>query len=501
MENIIYLGEALVALMSLKGLAILLIGCVVGIFFGAVPGLSAFMAVALFVPITYGMEVTQGFRLLVGLYIGGTTGGLIAAILLNIPGTPSSIATVFDGYPMAKNGQAGRAIGIGVLSSSIGGLISFLIMIFMAPTLARFALEFSPYEYFSVTIFAITMVLVMAKGNVIRGLLATFMGLMLATVGRAPITTTARYTFGFNMLYNGFPLIVVLLGVFAIKEVLVCAEQVKKSNHISKIKVEKFRGFGISLKEVWSLKWKFLRAALIGTVMGILPGIGASVGGMVSYVTAKQSSKHPEKFGTGCVEGIVASETANNAVVGGAFIPLLSLGIPGDSITAILLGAFMIHGLEPGPLLFTTSSDLVYSIFAACIVAVVLVAIVELGGVRIFIKLLDVPKHILMPIILVMCVIGAIAANNTINDAYSLLIFGVVGFFLYKFDLSVACFTLAFILGGLLEEYFIKAMMYSTSVKPFFTRPISGIFLVIALVSIITSIIKEVKTTRKKEAA
>lgn len=496
MDSLLHLGSALAALATPAGLGILLLGCVVGIFFGAVPGLSAFMAVALFVPVTYALEPAQGFRLLVGLYVGGTTGGLIASILLNIPGTPSSIATCFDGSPMAKHGQGGKAIGVGVLASTVGGMISYMIMSFMAPTLAEFSLKFSPYEYFSVTLFALTMVLVMASGKMARGLLATLIGLMLATVGRAPVTTTARYTFGLRMLYNGFPLIVVLLGVFAIKEVLSTAEEVKKNERISRIEIEKFRGFGISPREAWSYKWQMLRAALIGTGIGILPGVGASVAGMVSYVTAKRCSKRSEEYGRGCVEGVVASETANNAVVGGAFIPLLALGIPGDSITAMILGAFMIHGLTPGPLLFSTSGDIVYGIFAACIVATVMVCFVELGGVHFFIKLMDVPKHILMPIILVMCVIGAMAANNIIYDVYSLLVFGLVGYFLYKFNLSVGCFVLAYILGGYLEDYLLKALMYSTSVKPFFTRPISGTFLIITIIFIIYSVRREIRAAK-----
>lgn len=500
MESLANLGQALLALMSPVGLGILFLGCAVGIFFGAVPGLSAFMAVALFVPVTYGMEAAQGFRLLVGLYVGGTTGGLIAAILLNIPGTPSSIATCFDGSPMAKKGQAGRAIGIGVLASTIGGLISYMIMVFLAPTLAEFSLKFSPYEYFSVTLFALMMVLVMASGNMMRGLLATFLGLMLATVGRAPVTTTKRYTFGMKTLANGFPLIVVLLGVFAIKEVLATAEEVRKSQNIQKMEFEKCKGFGISFKEVWQNKWSFLRSSLIGTGIGILPGVGASVAGMVSYVTAKRVSKHPEEFGTGCAEVVIASEASNNAVVGGAFIPLLALGIPGDSITAMILGAFMIHGLTPGPLLFTTSGDIVYSIFAACIVATIMVAFIELGGVRLFVKLMDVPKHILMPLILVMCVIGAMAANNSIYDVYCLLIFGAVGYFLYKFHLPIGCFVLAYILGGYMEDYLLKALMYTTSVKPFFERPISCVFLVITALFLIYSVFREIRAGKKKTA-
>lgn len=500
LESFVNLGQAMISLMTPLGLGILFIGCVVGIFFGAVPGLSAFMAVALFVPVTYGLEAAQGFRLLVGLYVGGTTGGLIAAILLNIPGTPSSIATCFDGSPLAKKGQAGRAIGIGVLASTIGGLISYTIMTFMAPSLARFSLKFSAYEFFAVTVFALTMVLVMASGNMLKGLLATFIGLMLATVGRAPVTTTERYTFGTRLLSNGFALIVVLLGVFAIKEVLATAEEVRKKEHIEKVEFERVKGFGLSVKEAWSMKWEFLRSALIGTGIGILPGVGASVAGMVSYVAAKRCSKHPEEFGHGCIDGIVASETSNNAVVGGAFIPLLALGIPGDSITAMILGAFMIHGLNPGPLLFTTSGNLVYGIFAACIVATIMVAFIELGGVRLFVKLMDVPKHILMPVILVMCVIGAMASNNSIFDVYCLLIFGVIGYFLYKFNLPVGCFVLAYILGGYMEDYLIKALMYTTSIVPFFTRPISCVFLITALAFLTYSIVREVKLYKRKSS-
>ena len=499
MGNLALFFQAMSDLMCVEGILILVLGVIVGIFFGAVPGLSAFMAVALFVPVTYGLETAQAFRLLVALYVGGISGGLIASIMLNIPGSPASIATCFDGSPMAKKGLADKALGAGVFFSFVGSLISFAFLIFLAPTLAKFSLKFSSYEYFAVVFFAMTMIIVMSSGNMIKGLFSGVLGLICATVGAAPVTTTPRYTFGTLGLYNGFTLIVVLLGVFALKEVLTCAEEVKKMEKTAKIPTPKIKGFGITSEEMWNQKWNAIRSGLIGTGIGILPGIGASTAGLVSYVTARRFSKCPEKFGTGIIDGVVASETANNAVIGGALIPLMALGIPGDGIIAMILGAFMIHGLTPGPLLFATSSNIVYGIFAACVVSVVIMLVAELGGMRIFIRLLDVPKHILMPLIIVMCVIGAFAANNVIYDVYILLFFAVMGYFLAKAKLPVGSFVLAFILGKYMEEYLLKSLMYSTEIKAFYTRPICAFFLVAAILFTIFSCVKEYREWANKK--
>lgn len=493
------MGQALAGLMNPVSIVLLFAGVAVGIVFGSIPGLSGAMAVALFLPVTFAMESADAFTLLVALYIGGISGGLISAILLNIPGTSSSIATCFDGAPMAKKGEAAKALGTGVVFSFIGGLFSFLVLIFVAPFLAKITLKFSAVEYFGVCIFALTMIVALAGNNMLKGLLAGCLGLTLSLVGMAPIDGAKRFTFGIDELSSGFDVLPTLVGIFAVTEVLAYAEQVIKSGRTEMIRQNlKIRGFGFTKAEFWEQKWNALRSSVIGTGIGILPGIGGSVAGIMSYIAAKKSSKHPEKFGTGIMDGVVATETANNAVIGGALIPLLTLGIPGDGVTAMLLGAFMIHGLTPGPLLFTNAAPLVYSIFAACIIANVVMLILELFGMRIFVRLLSIPKYILLPAVLILCTVGAFAANNRIFDAKSILFFGVLGYLMAKVKLPVAPFILSFILGDLVETNLRRGLQFTGgSFWAFFKSPIAAVFMLIAIAFIAWTTVKNVINMRR----
>ena len=500
MNTLSMLGSGLAGLMNPMSILLMFAGVGVGIVFGSIPGLSAAMAVALFLPVTFVMEADNAFTLLVALYIGGISGGLISTILLNIPGTSSSISTCFDGSPMAKKGEAAKALGTGVVFSFIGGLFSFLILIFVAPSLAKITLKFSAVEYFGVCIFALSMIVALAGDNMLKGLLSGFLGLALSCVGMAPIDGAKRFTFGLNELSSGFDVLPTLIGIFAVTEVLAYAESVIRSSKTTMIKQDtRIKGFGFTKAEFFSQKWNALRSAAIGTGIGILPGIGGSVAGIMSYVAAKKSSKYPEKFGTGIMDGVVASETANNAVIGGALIPLLTLGIPGDGVTAMLLGAFMIHGLTPGPLLFKTNGPLVYSIFAACIVANVVMLLLELFGMRIFVKLLSIPKYILLPAVLVLCTIGAFAANNRMFDAQTILFFGVLGYLMSKAKLPVAPFILSFILGDLVETNLRRGLQFTDgSFLAFFKSPIAAVFMIIAIGFIAwTALSKVIKERRQ----
>ena len=502
MGTLALLGNALVGLANPMSFLLLVAGVAVGIVFGSIPGLSGAMAVALFLPVTFAMDSANAFTLLVALYIGGISGGLISAILLNIPGTSSSIATCFDGAPMAKNGEAAKALGTGVVFSFIGGLISFIILIFVAPSLAKITLKFSAVEYFGVCIFALTMIVALAGSNMVKGLLAGCLGLLLSLVGMAPIDGARRFTFGINELSSGFDVLPTLIGVFAVTEVLSYAETVIKSSKTETVRQNfKIKGFGFSMKEFISNIGNAIRSSLIGTGIGILPGIGGSVAGILSYIAAKKASRHPEKFGTGVMEGVVATETANNAVIGGALIPLLTLGIPGDGVTAMLLGAFMIHGLTPGPLLFTNAAPLVYSIFATCIIANIVMLVLELFGMRIFVRLLQIPKYILMPIVLILCTIGAFAANNRMFDAQSILFFGVLGYVMSKVQLPIAPFILSFILGELVETNLRRGLQFTNgSFLAFFKSPIAAGFMLIAFVFIVWTIIKNIQAMKKSKA-
>lgn len=352
MNALASLGGAFVSICHPTSLLLMAAGVAVGIIFGSIPGLSAAMAVALFLPLTFSMTPSMGMNLLVAVYIGGISGGLISAILLNMPGTASSIATCFDGHPMAKNGEAGRALGYGIVFSFLGSVFSFLVLTFCAPLLADIALKFTPAENFGISFFALTMVAVLASGSMVKGVLAGMLGLIFALVGMAPIDGTPRFTFGSSSLMAGFDTLPTLIGIFAISEILITAESMGNGK-VEAMKMKPIKGFGFTWKEFVYQIPNAIRSALIGTGIGILPGIGGSTSGMLSYVTAKNMSKHPDEFGKGCPDGIVATETANNATIGGAMIPLLVLGIPGDGVTAMMLGGFLIHGLSAGPLLLS----------------------------------------------------------------------------------------------------------------------------------------------------
>lgn len=494
MEMLLY-GFSIIA--NVQCLLLIILGVATGIVFGSIPGLTATMALALFLPVTYSMRPIYGIVLLIGLYIGGISGGLISAILLKIPGTPASIATTFDGHPMAARGEAGRALGIGIVYSFFGGIISLLALTFVAPTIAKIAVKFSPFEYFSISVFAITMIGSLAGNNIWKGLASGVMGIVLSMVGMAPIDGYPRFTFGMYQLDAGFNILPVLIGLFAVSEIFILAENKHKQVSVKALDY-KMKGFGFSAKEFFDQKWNLIRSSLLGTSIGILPGIGGAISNMIAYMVAKRQSKYPEKFGTGIMDGIVASETANNAVTGGALIPLLTLGIPGDATTAMLLGALTLHGLTPGPLLFKNNGDIVYGIFAALLIANIVMLIVEYFGLKVFVKLLAIPKSVLMPIIIVLCVVGSFGLNNRIFDSATIIFFGLIGYLLQKFRFPLAPMILGFILGPIIETNLRRALMFSNgSLVPFITHPISGVFIGLTVLSMVLVVYKNIKGLKK----
>lgn len=494
--------DGLAAIASPETLVLMILGTIVGIIFGSVPGLTAVTGIALFLPVTYSLGPIKGMALLIAIYIGAVSGGLIAAILINIPGTPASVATCFDGSPLARKGQAYKALGVGTVFSFLGTIFGILVLVFVSPIIADFALKFGPAEYFAVAIFSLTLISSLSGKSLVKGLISAALGIVFVTVGAAPIDAVDRYTFGFSGMRGGFDILTVLVGLYAISEILSTAAN-KKQLIAGSGQVMQFKGkgFGFTLKEFLSQKVNFLIAALIGVGIGILPGIGGATSNILAYSVIKNKSKYPEKFGTGIIDGVVASETANNATIGGAMVPLLTLGIPGDGVTAMLLGAFMIHGLTPGPLLFVESADLIYTIFIACILANVVMLVLELGGMRIFVRLLSIPKYILLPVVLVLCTVGAFATNNRIFDAQSIVIFGVLGYLMSKFKLPVAPFILSFILCDLLETNLRRGLMLTQNdFLAFFTHPIAAVFMVAAVLFVVWTVIKQVRN-RKKETA
>lgn len=494
-------AQAFINIIQPASLGLMFLGVGVGIIFGSIPGLSAAMAIALFLPMTFSMGPEAGMTLLVSLYIGAISGGLISAILLNIPGTPSSISTCFDGAPMAARGEAAKALGLGIVFSFLGGLLSFIALIFIAPPLAQLTLKFSPIEYFAVSIFALTMIAALSSGSMIKGLLSGMLGLMFSTVGLAPIDGSARFTLSIDSLSSGFDLLAVLIGLFAVTEVLQGVERTLGDGNAKVIALQKIRGFGFSMAEFLAQKWNLLRSSLIGIFIGILPGIGGSTSGILAYIAAKKQSKHPEKFGTGIPDGIVASETANNATIGGALVPLLALGIPGDGVTAMMLGGFMIHGLTPGPLLFKTNADFVYGIFAACLVANVIMLMLEFFGLRIYVKLLKIPKYLLMPVIIVLCTVGAFSVNSQVFNVWCILLFGVIGYLIVKGGLPIAPAILGFILGPLVETNLRRGLMLTEgNFLGFLERPIALTFLVVAVLALVVPLFSAYTQHRRSTA-
>jgi len=484
-------------LASVEALVILLAGLVIGILFGATPGLSTSMGMAFMLPITYAMEPLAAFVMMTGLYIGGTSGGLITATLIGIPGTPASVATVFDGFPLSKRGEPGKALGVGITSSFFGGILSLIFLFLFAPTLASVAVNFGPADYFAVSFFALTLIAGLSSGNMVKGVISGLVGLILSTIGGAPLDNTVRFTFGIADFRNGFQLICVLIGVYAVTELFSFAEISDKDNNIV-FESEKIKGLGIKLSEFKGKVWQVIRSALIGTGIGMLPGIGAGTSNILAYSVAKNSSKHPEEFGKGSVEGIIASETANNAVTGGALIPLLSLGIPGDAGTAIFLAALTLHGIAPGPLVFTKNGSDIYAIFAALVIGNIFMILLMTGCMRGFLKLVRIPKHLMLTAVIVMCIVGAFGSNNRIFDMWSVLICGVIGYAMIKLGFGMTPLVMGFILGPTVEINLLRGLQFSDgNFMAFFQRPISAIFLSITVIYLVATVVREI---RKKKS-
>lgn len=488
--------ESLLAVLNFQVIIYIAIGVIVGIIFGSIPGLTATMAIIMFLPVTYSMDATTGMSMLLALYIGGISGGLISAILLKIPGTPSSVATVFDGEPMAKNGEPAKALGIAVISSFVGTIIGIILLIFLTPLLCEIALKFQAYEYSALALFSLSIVVALTGKDMIKGLSAGILGGMLATIGLAPIDSQKRFTFGMFQLNNGISLVVILIGLFAITEILKYAETIRRKELDFEIKENvNMQGFKFSWKNFFAQARNMVVSGVIGTGIGLLPGIGGAIGCMVSYTVAKNTSKYPEKFGTGIPDGIVASETANNGVVGGAMIPLLSLGIPGDPATAVLLGGLMIHNIAPGPLIYEKNGLVVYSIFFAMLIAALFMMVFMLGGMKFFISILKIPKNYLYPIVLVLCVVGIIGNSNMVFDSYLMIPIGLLAYLMSKRHFPSVPLIIGFILGPMFEEN-IRRVSQLASSESILSHPIAIGFLFAAFVVIVVSVRLNIKENK-----
>ena len=484
---------------------LLIIGGVVGgVIFGAIPGLSAFTALAIMLPLTFTMEPIKGISFLVAVYVGGVSGGFISAVLLGIPGTPSSIATCFDGYPMAQRGEAHRAMGVALLFSFVGGIFSAIVLTFLAPLIGQVALRFSPYEYFAVILLSLTTVSSLAEGSMVKGLLACLFGVSLAFVGIDRLSAYTRYTFGNLDLSAGFNLVPLLIGVFAVSQIMSNAAK-RNSTSIEEATMKiapqrRMKGFGITWKEFVQQFKVAGPSAIIGLVVGILPGIGGNVANLMAYAFTKKRSKYPEKWGTGIIDGIVAPETANNASVGGALIILLTLGIPGDNATSMILAGFQIHGIAPGPLLFSSGNVLVYGIFAAFILANIVMLVSEYFGIPWFAKILSVRIEILLPLVIAFCFVGSFSANSRIFDIMVMVLFGFIGFAMKRFKFPLAPMVVGFILAPMLETNLRRSLMRTNgSFLPIISSPIAAAFLILTVVVVGFTVHGEMKASRKKK--
>ena len=490
-------------MISIAHILIAALGVVAGIVFGAIPGMTATMAVAVFLPMTYAYDLEMALYLLLGLYVGGISGGLVPAILINIPGTPSSITTTFDGYPMAKRGEGERALKIGIFSSFVGGLISLICLWLFTPLLSAAALKFSAVEKFLIILFALTVIAALSKGQMLRGVFAGFLGVLTSLIGMFSVNNAYRMVPAMfkSKMQDGFQLLPVLIGLFAIAQIFEEAEEGMRFK-IEKVDGEMNGNTKFSLKDFKGQGVNLVRSALIGTFMGVLPGVGGSAASILAYAQAKNFSKHPELLGTGVAEGLVASESSNNGLTGGALIPLLSLGIPGDSTTAVLISAFMLQGVQVGPLFITQNPETWNTILIALLCCNILMFLCMFYPIKWISKIIYIPRQRMYPVIIMICIVGAYATKNgRIFDVWALLIFGVVGYIFGKIKIPASCYLIGFILGKDLENYFIQSVSAANgSLGVFFSRPI-GLFIWVLIIVSIAYAIYDDRNTKKKEAA
>ena len=479
---------------TVNNLVFCFLGVLIGTLIGVLPGIGPVATISLLLPVTYGMAPVTSIILLCGVYYGAQYGGSTTSILVNIPGEASSICTCLDGYQMARKGRAGAALGMSAFGSFIGGTASIIGLMLLAPLLARAALTFGPPEYFSLMFFGLTMVIYLCVGSITKGLIMAAAGLALSMVGQDSISGMTRFTLGSITLMDGVGIVPVAMGVFGIGEVLTNLEESITQRDVLKSKI---KGLLPNLKDWKDSTWPIIRGTIIGFFVGILPGGGTIIPTFMSYTLEKKLSRYPEKFGTGVIEGVAAPETANNAATGGSMVTLLSLGIPANVSIAVLLGAFIIHGIQPGPLLLAQHPDLFWGTICSMYIGNVMLVILNLPLIGLWVKILKVPYNILFPLILLFCFLGVYSIDNNFHEIMIMVGFGVFGYIMRKFDYEGAPFLLALVLGPMVEMAFRQSMLYG---DPFilFKRPISAVLLLIALFLIISPIFSGIAQRRKR---
>jgi len=474
--------------MNLMLVFYIMIGCVIGLIMGALPGLTVTMTVVLVVSLTFGWDMVSALAFIIGAFTGGVMGGSISAIALNIPGTAAAVSTVFDGYPLKLKGEADNALGVALFVSLIGGIFGIIVLGIVGPLLGGIALKFGSQEYFLITLWGITLVAVLSKGNIVKGLITAFLGVFIGMIGMDPITGLMRFTFGTKLLSGGIHYVAAMIGLFGLKEVLV---QLKSTNTFDigdtqyKIK-DLFPKKNIIKKIMPCLTW----SAPIGWIIGLLPGTGGDIGSLVAYGTTKNLIKNPSRpFGEGAYEGVAAPEIANDAAVGGAITTMLTLGIPGDSVTAVILGSFYMHGLLPGPTFMMREKQYFYIILVFLIIGTLFAYVFGIFGSNIMLKMLKLPKWYLIPFISILCIIGSYALQNSIYDVLFMIFFGFLGYIFEKLNYPVGPMVLGIILGPMIETNFRQALIKTGSMDKllisFVTRPISLIILILLIGSFV----------------
>ena len=479
------------------GLAATALGCLLGIIAGMIPGMTISAALIIVLPLTFVLDPNVSIGLFLGLYVGGMLGGSFSAILLNIPGTPSAAATALDGYPLVVRGEAGRALGIAVLASFCGGLFSAVCLFLIAPSLADLALGFRSADLFSLVFLGLTIICSFASRSWVKGLLSAVIGLAIVTIGQDPVMGTARFTFGETNLLSGVHFLTALIGLFAIPQLIENLRQTDSGGAAPRAPIVRFGNLLPTAADLRRIRLPVGIGSAVGTFLGILPGVGGPIAAFISYDYARKAGRHTDTFGRGAVEGIAAPESANNAVTGGALIPMMTLGIPGDPVTAILIGALLAHGLAPGPLLFLERADFAYGLMFSFFWANVFNLIIALAGLKLLVKVVAAPRAILMPAVAILCVVGAYSLRNSIFDVYVMFGFGLLGITMKWLDIPVVPLLLALVLGRQLEENLRISLTGSQGdVSVFFTSPYSALFLALSAVSVIWSVVSSLRRTR-----
>lgn len=492
------MGAGISAAMSFGIFSSALIGVIIGVFIGIIPGLGPAVTIALAIPLTYSMGALPAIALFLGIYKGGTYGGSISAILINTPGTPAAAATVLDGYPMAKQGKSGKALNMALFASVFGDSFGIFILCIIAQPLANFALRFGPTELCSLLLFAMTMVAVLSGRSMLKGITAAFLGIMFGTIGMDPIAGEPRYSFGLLQLEDRLPIIPMVIGLFAVSEVLFQMEEPRTSSHAALLPppscIDDAR---VSWKDLRHCFPIFFRSSCIGAGIGALPGTGSTTAAFLSYGVAKERSKNPDLFGKGSIEGIAAAESGNNAVCGGALVPMLSLGIPGDDITAILMGGMIVHGINVGPQIFTDHRAQVYTLFGMLFISIFMLLFVGKLMVSVSRRLANMPQSVVMPCVLLLCVIGAYGVNFSTFDCWLMLFFGIMGYGMVKLSFPLPPMLIAFILSPQIEFYFRQSLLLSNgNMFVFVTRPLSVLFLLMGIGVIAHLVYSSIKKKR-----